>query len=212
MHDEFGRIPGVMRCRVVLGLDGKPREIHLVTDTRKPPQYFVRDVQAVALTYYDWTIDRRIVSVAQLEDADAAEVVAASRAALDPPAADAPRPSLRSIAETTSERERLVVVDLAIGSGVHRGEARGPDAAVHRPRLVAEATLRALVELLDVAAQVHSSRVVPAGDHEVALCVLAIEIPRLGEQVLCGSALVRGDEADAVARAVLAAVNRRLAG
>jgi hypothetical protein len=37
-------------------------------------------------------------------------------------------------------------------------------------------------------------------------------VPRVGELVLTGSALVRNDEADAVARAVLDALNRRLAG
>ena len=53
---------------------------------------------------------------------------------------------------------------------------------------------------------------VEAGLREVALSVITLEIPRLGEQVLCGSALVRGDEEDAVARSVLAAVNRKLSG
>ena len=47
---------------------------------------------------------------------------------------------------------------------------------------------------------------------EVAVTTLCLTIPRLGDQALCGSALVRGDEEDAVARSVLAAVNRRLAG
>jgi hypothetical protein len=39
-----------------------------------------------------------------------------------------------------------------------------------------------------------------------------VQIPKLGEQILCGSALVRGDAEDAVSRSVLAAVNRRLSG
>jgi hypothetical protein len=53
---------------------------------------------------------------------------------------------------------------------------------------------------------------VEIGLREVAITVLTLSIPRLGEQVLCGSALVRGDAEDAVTRSVLAAVNRRLAG
>jgi len=39
-----------------------------------------------------------------------------------------------------------------------------------------------------------------------------VQVPRTGEQVLSGSAVVRGDEADAVARSVLDALNRRLIG
>ena len=75
-----------------------------------------------------------------------------------------------------------------------------------------QATLVALTELLGIPASVESSQLVEVGLREVALTVLTLSIPRLGEQVLCGSAMVRGDAEDAVARSVLAAVNRRLAG
>lgn len=212
MHDEFGRIPGVLRCRVVLGVDDRPREIHLVTDTRKPPQYFVRDVEAVALAYYDWSIDRRIVSVAQLEEDDARDVVEAARAATAPTDPSAPRPALTSISTDLTPTEARVTVDLAIGPAAHRGEARGPAVGAQRPRIVAEAAVAALVELLDVACSVHHAAVVPAGEQRVAVAVVGVTIPRLGEQVLTGSALVRGDEWEAVVRSVLAAVNRRLSG
>jgi hypothetical protein len=77
---------------------------------------------------------------------------------------------------------------------------------------VAQATLRALSELLGSSANVESAQVVSAGTREVALTVLTVSVPRLGEQLLTGSALVRGDESDAVARSVLDALNRRLAG
>jgi len=50
------------------------------------------------------------------------------------------------------------------------------------------------------------------GSREVALAVLTLMVPRTGEQVLTGAAVVRGDEADAVVRSVLAALNRQLAG
>ena len=83
---------------------------------------------------------------------------------------------------------------------------------MHRPRIVAAATLAAMTELLGIPAQIESAQLLEIGLREVAVTVLTLTIPRLGEQILCGSALVRGDEEDAVARSVLAAVNRRLAG
>ena len=36
------------------------------------------------------------------------------------------------------------------------------------------------------------------GLRDVAITTLTVQIPKLGEQVLCGSALVRGDAEDAV--------------
>jgi hypothetical protein len=213
LEDALRRIPGVRKARVVTDGEGRPTEIHLITDTRKSPQYFVRDVQAVAMTHYDLDIDHRIVSIVQM-DADAADVGDPTPAVdAEEAEAAAPRPALTSISvKRQSGGGTEVSVALTIGSMVLTGEAAGPSAPVHRARLVAEATLGALTELLGIPAQIESSQIVDAGAREVAVSVLTLEIPRLGEQVLCGSALVRGDEEDAVARSVLAAVNRRLSG
>jgi len=60
--------------------------------------------------------------------------------------------------------------------------------------------------------EVDSSDVVEAGNRKVAVTVLTVVAPRQGEEVVSGSAMVRADEADAVARSVLDALNRRLSG
>jgi hypothetical protein len=70
--------------------------------------------------------------------------------------------------------------------------------------------LNALDDLLGTPTAVESASVVETGTHAVALVVLTLSLPRIGAQSVAGSAVVRGDETDAVARAVLAAVNRRL--
>ena len=59
-------------------------------------------------------------------------------------------------------------------------------------------------------AAVESAAVVDTGTHAVALVVITISVPRLGALSLAGSAVIHGGETDAVARAVLSAVNRRL--
>jgi hypothetical protein len=92
------------------------------------------------------------------------------------------------------------------------GRSEGPAGHSHRARLVAVATLDAVAELLGQPCEVESSDISRVGPREVALTVLTMMLPRTGEQVLTGAAVVRGDEADAVARSVLAALNRQLAG
>jgi hypothetical protein len=82
----------------------------------------------------------------------------------------------------------------------------------HRHTLVARATLDAVGELLGLPAEIEFATVTPMGTRRMAACVIQVAVPRVGELVLTGSALVRNDEADAVARAVLDALNRRLAG
>jgi hypothetical protein len=112
----------------------------------------------------------------------------------------------------TAEGETEVTVVLTVGGEDYVGVATGPGLAVHRPRVVAQATVAAVSDLLGLAVQVESSQVLEVGLRHVAVTVLSLAVPRLGDQVLCGSVVVRGDESDAVARSVLASLNRRLTG
>lgn len=216
LEESLRAIPGIRAASVVTGPDARPTEVHVLAQPGKPAKQVVRDVQSVAMAQFDLDIDHRIVSVVQIADAtDAATGDAAgasSEAAGDPSALELPRPALTSITVTSSEGESEVSVALAIAGSVFAGHATGPGAPVHRPRIVAAATLAAMTELLGIPAQLESAQILEIGLREVAVTVLTLTIPRLGEQVLCGSALVRGDAEDAVARSVLAAVNRRLAG
>ena len=103
-------------------------------------------------------------------------------------------------------------VTLQRGETEGAGFAEGSIAASARPRLVAQATLDALRQLLPAAecADVEIATVVRVGTREVALASMVFVIPP-HEDVVSGSALVRGaNETEAVARAVLDATNRRL--
>jgi hypothetical protein len=217
LEESLRAIPGIRAASVVTGPDARPTEVHVLAQPGKPAKQVVRDVQSVAMAQFDLDIDHRIVSVVQIADENAVEAgdtadtsEHSSRQVEDEPPVT--RPALTSITVKSSEGESEVQVALAIGGSVFSGHATGPGAPVHRPRIVAAATLAAMTELLGIPAQIESAQLLEIGLREVAVTVLTLTIPRLGEQVLCGSALVRGDEEDAVARSVLAAVNRRLAG
>ena len=213
LEESLRAIPGIRAASVVTSADARPTEVHVLAQPGKPAKQVVRDVQSVAMAQFDLDIDHRIVSVVQIGDEQtAAEVGLGTDPAEEPMEPGAPRPALTSITVKSAEGESEVAVSLAIGGSVFSGHATGPGAPIHRARIVASATLAALTELLGIPAAVESAQLLEIGMREVAVTVLSVTIPRLGEQVLVGSALVRGDEEDAVARAVLAAVNRRLAG
>ncbi len=122
------------------------------------------------------------------------------------------RPAITSLTVRTSGAEAEAVVRLAFGDETFDGAASGSGAASYRHRLVAQATLSALEPLLGLPTEVESVTVIEAGIHSVALTVLVVNVPRIGPQSTSGSAVIRGDEADAVARSVLDALNRRIAG
>jgi hypothetical protein len=218
LEDALRHLPGVKAASVVTGPDAVPTEVHVLTAPGKAPKQVVRDVQSLALTQYDIDIDHRIVSVVQIGD-DEVRMVSPNGVEVHegddaPVETESPvvRPSLAAVMVRSGGGETAATVTLSVGDQVFEGHSQGPAGTSHRARLVALATLEAVAELLGQPCEVESSIIVPTGSREVALCVLTVMVPRTGEQVLTGAAVVRGDEADAVVRSVLAALNRQLAG
>lgn len=218
LEDSLRHIPGVKAASVVTGPDAVPTEVHVLAAPGKAAKQVVRDVQSLALARFDIDIDHRIVSVVQMGDDEVRTVqVIPDASEADAEAhKDAPepvvRPAIAAIAVRSGHGETEASVTLAIGEQLFEGESHGPAGQSHRARLVAAATLDAISELLGQPCEVESAAIVATGSREVALSVLTVMVPRTGEQVLTGAAVVRGDEADAVVRSVLAALNRRLTG
>jgi hypothetical protein len=222
LEDALRHIPGVKAASVVTGPDAVPTEVHVLATPGKPAKQVVRDVQSLALARYDIDIDHRIVSVVQMGDDEVRTVEPTEELPADVTTAvadsteDAPepvvRPAIAAIMVRSGHGETEASVTLAIGDQLFEGTSQGPAGQTHRARLVAIATLEAVSELLGQPCEVESASIVATGTREVALSVLTMVVPRTGEQVLTGSAVVRGDDADAVARSVLAALNRQLAG
>jgi hypothetical protein len=220
LEDALRQIAGVRAASVVTGPDAQPTEIHVLADRLKPAKQVVRDIQSLAMARYDLDIDHRIVSVVQIDDGEVSPLRLATPPAEDAdadateaaPTEVAPRPLVEAVVVRTSHSEAEVTVTLSFGGDSFVGAASGSSAVASRPRLVARAALDALGELLGTPADIEHCTVIPVGSRSVAVSVLQVQVPRSGEQVLSGSAIVRGDEADAVARSVLDALNRRLLG
>ncbi len=221
LEESIRQIPGVRAVSVVTDAQAHPTEIHVLASPGKPAKQVVRDVQSLAMAQFDIDVDHRIVSVVQIEDEPVAggtddTVIDLSEAGsagatevLEEVEAQA-RPMISEIGVRSTGSEIEVEVRLEFDGDTFVGIERGAAAASARPRLVAAATISALDELLGLPAAVESAAVVETGTHAVALVVITISVPRIGAQSLAGSAVIRGDETDAVARAVLSAVNRRL--
>ena len=232
LEDAIRQLTGVRAASVVTDGQANPTEVHVLASPGKPAKQLVRDVQSLAMAQFGIDIDHRIVSVVQIEDETADAGTAASTAVPDGAVVDAndanlaqgtaeavleeveasARPVIAEIALRSTGSEAEAEVSVTFGDETFIGTATGASASSQRPRLVAAATLTAIAELLGVPTDVESASIVDTGTNPVALVVLTLAVPRIGSQSVAGSAVVRGDEAEAVARAVLAALNRRLAG
>lgn len=199
---EICRLPDVSIVRLVAESDGRVSEVHVVAHPGKHPKQIVRDVQSIALASFGLELDRRVISVVQL-----------GGNVLEDTSTLQPRPSIVAITAEASGMRSLVRVTLALDDEEAVGFAEGSIATTARHRLVALATVDALRQL-EAAAEcvdIDHAQVIRIGAHDVAVVTVVYVIPP-AEQLVSGSAIVRPQqEADAVARAVLDATNRRLA-
>jgi hypothetical protein len=200
---EICRLPDVSIARIVAEEDGRVSEVHVVASPGKHPKQIVRDVQSIALASFGLELDRRVISVVQL---GAGAIEGGGR---QPPE---PRPIIVAITAEANGLRSLVRVTLARDEDEAVGFAEGSIASTARHRLVATATVDALRQIEPAAEciDVDHAQIVRIGVHDIAVVTVVFVVPPV-EQMVSGSAIVRPQqEADAVARAVLDATNRRL--
>ena len=205
LERELCRLPEVSAARVVTDDIGRTTEVHILASGAKHAKQVVRDVQSVALASFGIELDRRIVSVVQLNGDGAHLLESAAPIELN-------RAVLVNVTAETNGLRSLVRVTLGRGDEESIGFAEGSVASTSRNRLIAVATIDALRQLQKAAEclDVDSAQVERVGIHDVAIVTVVFVMPP-AEQMLSGSAIVRDhQDAEAIVRAVLDATNRRL--
>ncbi len=125
----------------------------------------------------------------------------------EPLAYGTPRPALTSIAVKVDGDRVEATATLALNGRVLTGQSMGDVNA--RTSIIASATLGAVSPLLDSEAILETASLLDVGGRGVAIAILRLDSED-PEEILVGSAVIRGDAEDATARSVLSALNRRL--
>lgn len=130
---------------------------------------------------------------------------------LEAPLGRGPRMTIERVQVVTAGLSVTSTVTLAIGDQVEVGEVAGVASASGVHRTVANATLLAVAALVgDVARfELEHVEISSTPGEQTALALVTMLSDRGGER-LSGSSVVRDDQRQAVIRAVLAAVNRRV--
>jgi hypothetical protein len=229
LQEELQRIPAVRSARVI-GND-QPSEIHIVAGPERSAKQLVRDVQSLSAAGFGMTIDHRIVSVVQLEDADltpveeptsveADEVTAPGDVATEEArvedigeAEPGERPMVERIVQASAGGGGWVKVALQWPGGeITEGVGVSGASREARARGAAAALLQALRPRLEPGgARVDVEHVVlhRMGQGETVV-VRATYYGRQGAAALVGVALLHDDAASATVRALLHALNRKL--
>lgn len=191
------RLDGVYAANVVLS-DGYPQEIHILASYTKSPKSLTRDVQSALMAAFSVDVDYRIISIAQIHPKLYSESTRLCYAGID---------------AKYINGQGSVSVYLSCGDSQYKGDAiytaRNTNA---HSRGVALATLNAITQYISSKTEMHSnydmisSEVVEIGGMPINIVTLCDD---RGRQFI-GSSFIKEHNDDAVVRAVLDALNRRI--
>lgn len=198
------RLPTVLRCHVAVNEWGAVEEIHVLTTLDRSPKQIVRDVESALLAQWNLRVDHKKISVAQIIDDSHMQplprlTVAEFRMDLD------------TIHQTGHSYVRLQPSNDELTS--YEGHWQGRYVPSQYHYMMAWATVEALNQIPELPEPFVLSELKTftlAGRTVVAVALSYVTSKRR-EEILVGAAPERGDGQGAAVRAVLDAINRRLA-
>ncbi len=195
----IGQIRDVISTRVITDAQGSIEEIHVLAGSGRSPKQIVRDVESAFMTQFGLAVDHKKISIAQVQDQGEVPLEQA-------------RVKLGAVSFSTTGPRADCHVQLELSGDVYEGGASGANSATGRLRLVASATVAAVEQYFKSTPMFSIDDIVSlnVAGRRVVNVVLTL-MTSLGEENFVGSSLVKDDEREAVARATLDAINRKLA-
>lgn len=192
------QVRDIISARVVADEDGTIQEVHVLAGSGRSPKQIVRDIESVFMAHFNFPIDHKKVSVAQLD--------------WEVGLSETPRcVKIVGVNVKVSGVRARCSVGVEVEGELFTGEAEGAASAQNRLNLVAIATLNAVEQYLkgEVALALEGLRTVCLGERKVAVVTVGAVTPAR-EECLPGASFIVGDVALGVARATLKAVERCL--
>ncbi|KYH31445.1 hypothetical protein MOMUL_23540 [Moorella mulderi DSM 14980] len=203
------QIKDVLGARLVTAPDGSISEIHIMAGSNRNPKQIVRDVESALLIQLGITVDHKKISVVQVQGQELTGEVAEDKALYRSTCMPLRLVSL-NLYTRGLEAEATVELEAGLSGTIYQGYACGPNTPERHLWLVADATLNAVEKyscgIWNLALE--DLVLVEVAHRRAALCVIVL-VSREGYEYLAGVALVKGDDRQAAAQAVLRALNCR---
>jgi len=197
IEENLQQIDSVISSKIIIGEDSHIDEIHIVSNGTRNPKQIARDVESVLLANFDYRIDHRKISVAQLDDIDIRKIK--------------PRLKLNGISKETSGNKANVKVSILKADEEFVGYKTGVNSYRNIERMLAECTVMAVENSLginDLFIVEDIRNITIAGVQVVVVLVSSLIDGQ--EIILSGSSVVKNDYYISVAKATLDSINRFL--
>jgi len=197
IEENLQQIDSVISSKIIIGEANQIEEIHIVSNGIRNPKQIARDVESVLLANYDYKIDHRKISIAQLDDIDIRKIK--------------PRLKLNGISKETSGNKANVKVSILKADEEFVASKAGINSNRNIERMFAEATVMAVEDSLGINDLfiVEDIRNLMIASVQVVV-VLVSSLINGQEIILSGSSVVKNDYYLSVAKATLDSINRFL--
>jgi hypothetical protein len=195
LKDMIAKIDGVMNVKVVVEND-EITEVHILANNLRAPKQIVRDIESSLMAAFDYRIDRKVISIAQIQTDDSEALRRVKYSGID----------------FKTEGNALECTVRLLHDGDEFGEAvTGIKTAANRKKIVADAAVRTVEKILGQAYLFNIEDVIVSTSRDITyVSVLVNMVLNESEQTMVGSAIVKHDINEAIAKATLDAVNRRI--
>jgi hypothetical protein len=189
------KIDGVMSVKLVIEED-ELREVHILGNTLRAPKQIVRDIESSLLAAFDYRIDRKIISIAQIQNDDNIALRRIKYSGID---------------FKTEGNALDCTVYLSHDGEEFSEKITGIKTAANRKKIVAAATVRSVEAILGQAFLFNVEDVFIHTYRDINYVTVIVNmVLNENEETMIGSAIVRQDANEAIAKAALDAVNRRI--
>jgi hypothetical protein len=197
IEENLLQIDSVISSKIIIGEANQIEEIHIVSNGIRNPKQIARDVESVLLANFDYKIDHRKISIAQLDDIDIRKIK--------------PRLKLNGISKETSGNKANVKVSILKADEEFIASKSGINSNRNIERMLAESTVMAVEDSLGINDLfiVEDIRNLMIASVQVVV-VLVSSLINGQEIILSGSSVVKNDYYLSVAKATLDSINRFL--
>lgn len=192
-QNVISKIEGIKYVKLVFD-DKEIQEIHVISNAIRSPKQIVRDIESTLLAIFNYRIDRKIISIAQIDDGEKRKLG-------------------RIIYEGTSAfvKDNIIQceVKLFFDEEEFSSVERAVNTSLNRNRVVAKAAINTIENIIGQALLFDVEDVVISQSRSTAFVTVIVDmIENSKEEKLIGTAIVRNDLNEAICKATLDAVNR----
>ncbi len=194
-QDIIMKIQGVTHAKVVY--DGEElQEIHVIANIIRSPKQIVRDIESVLLAMFSYKVDRKIISIAQIDNGETKSIKRILYAGLS-----------LVIIDNNVECE----VKLKMDDKEYSCKKSAISTSINRQKVIAKATVGAVEEIFGQAVVLDVEDIIISKTRDISFITVIINmINKELEETLIGTAIVRNDLNETIARATLDALNRKI--